>query len=420
MAPIKGEGSVYQRASDGMWVCAIDLGTGPDGKRKRKTVTAKTKADLITKRRKLIRDIEDGITVTHTGMTVAAWLTRWHTDICKPRVHPRVWTDYGYQIDRHISPAIGKARLDKLTPSMVRDMHRTIAATPKRVGRGTSKTETVSSRTVEVCHNVLSKALKDAVREGLLRDNPCDRVDKPRVRSQERKPITAEQAKAVLLAAAEAGDPYVAMWTAALLVGARKSELLGLTWDRVDLDVGSVDLAWQLQQIPWRHGCGKGPDWPCGKKATRACPKKARDVTDDFEYAPVYEGLCFTKPKTSASIRNVPAPQLLVQALAAHRAVAVDNTWGLVWSRPDGTPVRHKDAVDAWHTACDRAGVPRCDMHATRHTAATLLLELGVSPEVIAQILGHSTILSTKGYMHVDRSLAKSALAQLGDALTAD
>lgn len=421
MTPIKGEGSVYQRKSDGMWVCAIDLGTGPDGKRRRKTVTARNKPDLIAKRRQLIRDIEDGINVAHTGMTVAAWLDKWHADICKPRVHPRVWSDYGSQIETHLKPNIGKAKLDKVTPTMVRDMHKAIAATPKRVGRGVSTSgELVSSRTVEVCHNILSRALKDAVREGLLRDNPCERVDKPKVRSVERKPITADQAKAVLLAAEGAADPFTAMWTAALLLGARKSELLGLTWDRVDLQSGTVDLAWQLQQLPWRHGCGtqRGKVWPCGKMAPKACPRRLQDVEADFEYVRVHEALCFTRPKTSASIRLIPAPALLTQALAAHKATATENAHGLVWTRGDGTPVRHKDAVEAWHKACDRAGVPKCDLHATRHTAATLLLELGVSPEVIAQILGHSTIVSTRGYMHVNTQLAAGALTQLGQALT--
>jgi integrase len=418
MAAIRGEGSIYQRKSDGMWVCAIDLGTGPDGKRRRKTVTAATKTALVKKRRQLIRDIEDGIVVTHAGMTVGAWLDVWHADICKTRVRPRVWADYGYAIERHLKPNLGKARLDKLTPPMIRDLHKAIAATPKRVGRGTSKTETVSARTVEVCHNILSAALKDAVREKLLRENPCLLVDKPSVKSRVREPITVEQAKALLLTSK--GDPLAAMWATALLTGARKSELLGLTWDRVDLDAGTVNFAWQLQQVPWRHGCGTRRDgvWPCRKQAARACPRKVRDVTPDFEFQPVYEGLCFTRPKTSASIRMVPIPQLLVQALRAHQEASKPNRWGLVWAQPSGLPVKHRDAVEAWHAACDRADIPRCDLHATRHTTASLLMELGVPAEVIAAILGHATILSTKGYLHTSNPMAQQALAQLGSALT--
>lgn len=416
MSPIKGEGTVYKRASDGMWVCALDLGTDETGKRRRKTVTAKSKPDLIVKRRKLIRDIEDGISVTHSGMTVEAWLNKWHADIAKRRLKPRVWTGYGSQLKRHIIPAIGKVKLTKLTPAMVRAMHDRIADTPNARGDGN-----VSARVVEVCHNILSRALRDAVNDGLIRDNPCDRVDRPTANSREREPITSDDAKQLLVTAGDAGDALAAMWATALLAGARQSELMGLTWDRVDLQSGTVDLSWQLQQLPFRHGCvtaGKPP--VCGRKTAGACPKRQHDVPRDYEHHPVDGGLCFTRPKTKASIRAIPIPPLLVQTLAAHRRSTTANDHDLVWARADGKPWRHKQVQEAWHKATSRAGIPSCEMHATRHTTASLLLELGVPMEVIAQILGHSTILSTRGYAHINNDMAQAALAQLGQALTAD
>lgn len=414
MAPIKGEGSVYQRKSDGMWVCAIDLGTDESGKRRRKTVTAKNKPDLIVKRRKLIRDLEDGLVVTHTGMTVEAWLDKWHNDISKRRLKPRVWAGYGSQLERHIKPAIGKHRLDKLTPAHVRAMHDRIAATPSNRGDGN-----VSPRVVEVCHNILSRALRDAVNEGLVRDNACDRVDRPTVNSRQREPITVDDAKQLLLTAGEANDSLAAMWAAALLVGARQSELMGLTWSRVDLKAGTLDLSWQLQQLPFRHGCApSGKEPSCGRKRAGACPKRQHDVPRGYEHSPVDGGLCFTRPKTKSSIRAIPIPPLLVQALAAHKATAGVNVHDLVWAREDGKPWRHKQVLEAWHAAVERAGIPACDMHSTRHTTASLLLELGVPMEVIAQILGHSTILSTRGYAHANLEMAQKAMAQLGQALT--
>lgn len=416
MAPIKGEGTVYQRKSDGMWVCALDLGTDESGKRRRKTVTAKNKADLITKRRKLIRDLEDGLVVAHTGMTVETWLDKWHNDISKRRLKPRVWAGYGSQIERHIKPAIGKQRLDKLTPAHIRSMHDRIANTPSKRGDGN-----VSSRVVEVCHNILSRALRDAVNEGLIRDNPCDRVDRPAVNSREREPITVENAKKLLLSAGEANDTLTAMWAAALLLGARQSELMGLTWSRVNLQTGTVDLSWQLQQLPFRHGCvpvGKTPN--CGRKTGGGCPKRTHDVPRDYEHHPVDGGLCFTRPKTKASIRAIPIPPLLVQALATHKKNTPAGDHDLVWVRKDGKPWRHKQVLEAWQTATTRAGIPACDMHSTRHTTASLLMELGVPETVIMQILGHSTVLSTKSYLHANLEMAQKAMAQLGQALTSD
>ena len=416
MASISGEGSIYKRKSDGLWVCAISMGTDGTGRRRRKTIAAKTKADLIAKRRQLIRDIEDGLVVTHSSMTVEAWLDRWHEDIAKRRLKPRVWAGYRSQIDRHIKPAIGKHRLDKLTPAHVRAMHDRIAATPSARGEGT-----VSSRVVEVCHKILSRSLRDAVNEGLVRDNVCDRVDPPTATSRQREPITVDNAKQLLLSAGEAGDPLAAMWAAALLLGARQSELMGLTWDRVDLKEGTVDLSWQLQQLPFRHGCAPaGRPATCGRKIGGACPKRQHDVPRDYEYTPADGGLCFTRPKTRSSIRFMPIPPLLVQALAAHRSASNPGVHNLVWTRDDGSPWRHRAVLDAWKAATERAGIPACDMHSTRHTTASLLLELGVPMEVIAQILGHSTILSTRGYAHVNMSMAQKAMSQLGQALAGE
>jgi len=416
MSIIRGDSKPYQRKSDGLWVAAIELGTDETGRRKRVTVAAKTKADVINKRRKKIREIEDGIVVAHPNMTVEAWLDRWHHNISKRRLKPRVWAGYGSQIERHIKPAIGKHKLSKLTPAHVRAMHDTIAATPSKRGGGM-----VSSRVVEVCHNILSRALRDAVNEGLVRDNVCDRVDRPTVRSREREPITVDNAKKLLLSAGEANDTLAAMWAAALLLGARQSELMGLTWDRVDLKAGTIDLSWQLQALPFRHGCvATGKDPTCGRKTGGNCPKRAHDVPRDYDFVPVDGGLCFTRPKTRASIRIVPIPPLLVHALAAHKAASTASAHGLVWVRADGKPWRHTQVLAAWREATERAGIPSCDMHATRHTTASLLLELGVPMEVIAQILGHSTILSTKGYAHISLEMAQKAMAQLGEALTGD
>lgn len=414
MSPIKGEGTVYQRKSDNMWVCAIDLGTDETGRRRRKTVTAKNKADLIAKRRKLIRDLEDGIDIIHTNMTVAAWLDRWHQDIAKARLHPGVWTNYRTHLDRHIKPAIGKQKLADLGPAHIRAMHKRIADTPSRNGGGK-----VSGSLVLACHSVLAKALKDAVREGLIRDNPCDRVDRPVPKYQQREPLTADDAKQLLLSSGESGDPLAAMWATALLTGSRQSELMGLTWDRVNLDTGTIDLEWQLQHLPSRHGCTKpGGEPRCGIKRAGMCPQRILDVPDGFEHQHVHRSLCFTRPKTSTSIRYIPIPPLLVQALATHRETAIDNEWGLVWARKDGTPYGHREIQIAWKAAVEKAGLPPCHMHATRHTTASLLLELGVPMEVIAQILGHSTILTTRGYAHANLEMAQKAMAQLGQALT--
>ncbi|NKR32210.1 hypothetical protein GS538_20235 [Rhodococcus hoagii] len=209
--------------------------------------------------------------------TVEQWLTRWLDEIAKPRIRPRVWLTYGSAIRNNITPHIGAYKLQKLTPANVREMHRAVAKAGK------------SSRTAEIAHNILARSLTDAVREGILTKNVCDLVDKPKVTMKSRGNLTSEQARTLLRVSASKRDPMVARWAMALMTGARQGECLGLQWERVDFERNLIDLSWQLQRIPKRHGCGDPSPttglFKCGKHPRRpaSCPQAVWDVEPGFE-----------------------------------------------------------------------------------------------------------------------------------------
>lgn len=406
---VRGEGSIYQDKSSGLWVAAIPMPDDGSGRRRRKKIHGKTKSDVIKKRRDFLRDLEDGIDVASPSITVGAWLDHWHSDICKDRVSPRVWRSYASTITKHIKPAIGRRRLDQLTAQHVRDMHRTIAA--KGLGR-----------TVEVSHNVLSRALKDAKNERRIRYNVCEQMDRPKAPSKARGAMSVAQAKAVLATAIQNDDPFASRWAAAILLGVRQGELLGLTWDRVNFRNHTIDLSWQKQDLPWRHGCGaemRGGGWPCKADIPEKCHKREADAPAGYEHRQIVNSSHWVRPKTSTSLRVVPMPPLLEALLLRHAETSawLGSNHNLVWCREDSRPIRSLADREAWYAALARAGVPKMDLHCARHTTATLLLELGVPMEVIAQILGHSSVLSTKTYAHVDVTLAAEALGRLGSAI---
>jgi integrase len=399
----RGDGSLFLRG-DGMWVGSIDLGTGGDGKRRRRTVSSKDYATAVAKLRALNRARDDGALPTERS-TTKAWLDRWLTEIVQPRVKPRTYDDYASVVTHYLTPNLGAHRLDALAPQHIRDLHRTLTTGPT----------TVSASTAHKAHRVLAKALNDAIREGILARNVATLVDAPRRTPTTQTALTADQARTLLTHAVATRDPLATRWAAALLTGARQGELIGLEWHRLDLDAGTLDISWQLQRLTHRHGCTP----PCGHARASTCPQARVELPAGFEARPLVPGLYLTRPKSHAGVRLVPLVPVLADVLRHHR----DNPGrphsphGLVWTQSDGSPLTPDRDYRAWKAALAAAGLQPIPLHGTRHTAATLLLEAGVDTHVIASIVGHSSIVVTRGYQHVSLDHAREGLGALSALL---
>lgn len=214
------------------------------------------------------------------------------------------WRDYETVIRRHLIPALGAIRLADLTADDVRRMHRDVTAS-------------VSPVTADKAHRVLRAALSEPLNDGPISRNVAARLRMPTPPST-RIPLTAGQAAANL--ATTAGDRLGSRWAAALLTGARQGELLGLTWDRVDLQAKTIDLSWQLQTLGYRHDCTTlHAVSTCGAARAGSCPERELDAPPGFERRALHGRLCLTRPKTTASMRVIPIPRQLVDQLARHR-----------------------------------------------------------------------------------------------------
>src|SRR5579863_3371285 len=110
-----GEGSIYQRSADGLWLGVQTIGRDANGRMVRKTVTAKTRADVVRKLRKLQRQLDDGLPAPDTTLTVAQLLNRWHDDVLRHQVAPSAAFNYKSVADRHIVPSLGSKRVASLT-----------------------------------------------------------------------------------------------------------------------------------------------------------------------------------------------------------------------------------------------------------------------------------------------------------------
>lgn len=405
----RGEGSVFQRASDGMWVGRVEVGWH-GGKRKRKTVYGKTQREVVLKLREARNAVAQGDLST-SSTTVAQWLTSWLEEVvpAKPKMSPGTLVNYRSIVTKWLLPTIGNVRLDRLAPQHVRSVHRAC------VDGGLSPT------TVGHVHRALGTALNDAMREGLVTRNVVSLVPKPASAIVPRRPLTIDETRRFF--AAIDGDRLASRWHTAFLLGLRQGECLGLRWSMLDLDTGVADVAWQLQRVPYKHGCGpkQGKAWPCSRRADY-CPDKSLDLRPGFEHIRLEGRLVLQKPK-SGSARLVPLPEPLVASLRARRELYLaerdgfDVDYDLVWTDQRGHPIQAKADRETWHAALVTGEIVRTDQHSARHTTATLLLALGVPEHVIMSILGHSQALTTRGYAHADLTLQRQAVAGLGTAL---
>ena len=408
MARGKGEGTVYKDA-EGRWRAAVPLPPDPvTGRRRRKVVRGRTRAEAVRRMRQVQLEVaRTGDVPTGRTLSVAGWLERWLERDVEPVLKPSTAADYRTSVVRHIVPAIGRRRLDRLTPDDVRAVHRAV------LGGGASTT------TAAKVHRCLSRALTVAEREGLVPRNVARLVTPPPASTAAPDRLTLDQVR-TLLASRKGYLDYPRRLTS-FMIGARQGEVLGITLDGLHLDAGapSVELAWEVRRVRWAHGCGpQAPSgaWPCGRTRGADCPTRYAPVPAHLEAEQVHDGLWLLRPKTKSSWRRVALPPPLTEALRKH--ITATRPERFAFEAAPGIPYDPRRDWQEWKDSLAAAALPHVRLHSARHVTATLLLEAGVPQRLIQEILGQTQALTTARYQHPSLPLQAAALAQATSALT--
>jgi integrase len=406
MSPTKrrdaGSGSVYQ-GKDGYWRVSAELGW-EKGKRKRKVFTGTTKSEAVEKKRVWL----DGRSSTHVAATnipkLADWLEQWDRDIASRRLKVKTLTSYRSEVSKHIVPFLGHHKLDKLKPSHIVEWHNTLRREKKANGKGT-----LAESSVLKAHAVLSRALNDAVTMELISRNPAANLDRPSSKAEnKRDSLSVEQALALLRHVRD--TPLGSRWATALLLGTRQGETLGMEWERVDLKKNLVDYSWQLQRVPYEHGCEPA----CGLKFAGNCPRRQLTMNAKYETVVVSGGLCLTRPKGERQ-RIIPMPPQLLAWLRKERKDRPGDRF--VWQRPDGRPLDPRADYAAAIDLLRQLGHKNTTLHELRHTTSSLLARLGVPEHIRMAIMGHSQVTTQRNYAHVDTETMSAAMVTLDEAL---
>ncbi len=215
-------------------------------------------------------------------------------------------------------------------------------------------------------HRTLRAALNEAVRRSHLARNPVLLAKAPKLDEEEVEPYDVAEIQRLLEAAAKQRNG--ARWALALALGLRQGGALGLQWDDVNLEKGTIRIRRSRLRPRYAHGC----DGTCGK-TPGLCPQR--------ESIRPPAG----RVKSKAGRRTIGLPPQLVALLHTHRAeqelerATVDQLWhdeGWVFATPAGQPVNPRTDTAEWKRLLREARLREARLHDARHTAATVLLVL--------------------------------------------
>jgi integrase len=375
------EGSIYYVPSEKRWRAALTW-TDEAGKRHRRQLSGPTQAGVRKRLGALRTDLDRGLAPAAAD-TVGAFLSGW-LEREKQRIRPSTWRGREMHVRGYIIPALGTVPLSKLTPAHVERMTAELVAS----GR--------APRTASHARVTLRRALADAVRDGLVHRNVAALARPPRVTRRTIEPgrdyLDAAQLRRLLAVAAE--YRVGALVTVAATTGLRQGELLGLSWDDVDWEAGTLTVRRTMARA-WGGG---------------------------FE---------LSAPKTGRSRRAVNLAAVTVDALRREereQAAARDaagSTWQdtdrLVFTDAAGRPLYATAVHRAFRELLTAAALPMVPFHGLRHSTATALLSAGVPLRVVSDLLGHSGIAITADYYaHVERDLRRDAADAMDRAMGAE
>jgi integrase len=309
------------------------------------------------------------VTVDQGTLEVGSYLRRW-LDHMRGRVRAKTHQGYEGLIRLYALPHLQGLALTALRPLHLQGLYSSLLADPHRH---------LSGGTVLNLHLVLTQALGQAVRWGLLGSNPAAGAQPPRPRRPELAVIDSRLASRLVEAVKE--TPLELPVTMAIATGMRRGEILGLRWADIDRDLGVAHIRRSLQTTGG--------------------------------------GLRFEEPKTRRSRRSVVLPSYLHPYLLrqrediAGRRQALGPRWrehDLVVDSGDGSPLNPDTLSSGWTRFLRLRGLPHVRFHDLRHAHATLMLLQGVHPKVVSERLGHASIgITLDTYSHVLPSMQAEA-----------
>ena len=341
------------KRSKNSWTIVLDLGRDPaTGKRQQQWITVKgTKKDAERKLAELIREVDTGGFVKPSKSTVGEYVEQWLRDYAQAHVRPRTLEGYRERA-KHLVAGLGAISLSELRPDHLQGYYAT-------------KLASLSPGTLIKHHNLIREALSHAVKWGILARNVAEAVDPPRPTRKEMRALNALEVRCLLDTCRN--THWYPMIHTLIWTGLRRSELLGLRWKDIDLDLANIRIVQVLLQLNDGRFVFQEPKTAKGRRAVSLSPVSCVLLRSLRE-----------KQEADAILLGVP--------------LIGDS---LVFGHVDGSPRAPATLTHAFSKLAKRAGFPGVRLHDLRHTHASLLFQQGIHPKVVSERLGHANIQIT-------------------------
>ncbi len=386
-AGVGRRGSVRQ-AENGTWFLIVDVGVGTDRRQTRRRGFATRKAAQAELTR-ILGTLEQRTYVVPKRQTLSAFLTDVWLPAIEHTVKPGTFESYRRNVRLHIAGrAIGRRPLQEVDATELNALYAALLA-------GDDEHRALSPRSVAYVATILHRAFRDAIRWQAVIRNPTEAADPPRP-SVRKEMQTWSGAQLRTFLDSVDSDRLRGCWWLLANTGMRRGEALGLRWEDVDLDAGTLRVVRTL-------------------------------ITTDVQRKGS-PGMAWGTPKTAKGRRTVALDPATVTALRMHRTRQLEErlaTGGdyqdqdLVVCQFDGTPIHPKTISYQFGKAARAAKLPAIRLHDLRHTHATLALRAGIHPRIVQERLGHANVsITLDTYSHVDLDMQAAAARQVAALVT--
>lgn len=293
-------------------------------------------------------------------MTTQNLLAEWLESYQKEHIKARTYSRYQGLIAMHIVPTLGKRNISELGRREIQEF-----LTQQKKDGNIRNGEKLSATSTNMMLSVLNLAFEYACDMEYIEENPCVRVRRTKAETKKVEAFTVEEQRAIESEIARSDDRRLHGIILCLYTGLRIGELLGLTWDDVDLDRGVINIT--------------------------------KTVYREKNESGVWQ-LCVDTPKTKASDRVIPLPEYITNMLRqdyenAKTPYVVENKKG------ERMSIRSYQYI--FEKLTERAGVRKLNFHALRHTFATRAIECGMDIKTVADIMGHQNAsITLNRYAH--------------------